>query len=107
MSSKSTTQQGQIKGMQELVNDFIHESIANLDRTEQSSDISACEMAETIIAYVQQFIAPEERIETDAHGTPSRAKPTHLPKPAPSAILLSSPSIRASVIANMLEVLPK
>ncbi|TAE21307.1 MAG: hypothetical protein EAZ92_17085, partial [Candidatus Kapaibacterium sp.] len=35
MSSKLSSQLAQIEEMQELVNDFIHESLANLERTEQ------------------------------------------------------------------------
>lgn len=174
--------------MQELVNDFIHESIANLDRTEQlveslgtddvwlieqnirilfrtfhtikgvagflqfavmqaltheaetlfdgirkrparqsepvlqaiyqafdciryiirevekyGSDISAREMAETIIAHVRQFIAPDERVDLDGNIISPRAKPIYIPKPAPSPLSLPRQPIRASDITFLRE----
>lgn len=179
MNSKSINRQGHRDEMQELVNDFIKESIANLDRTEHlvesfgtddvwiieknirilfrtfhtiqgiagfvqfaimqaltheaetlfdgirkrparqsepvlqaiyqafdgiryifrevakyGSDRSARKMAETIIAHIRQFTAPEKRI--DRNILLSRAKPLHIPNPAPRFRALPHPQIHTS-----------
>jgi two-component system chemotaxis sensor kinase CheA len=175
MSSKLSSQLAQIEEMQELVNDFIHESLANLERTEQlveslgtddiwlieqnirvlfrtfhsikgvagflqlavlqaltheaetlldgirkrpvrqseevlqtiyrafdgiraiiraveqhKTDVSTSEMADALIAHIQQFIMPDERIDLDGNVVPQHtplasAAKTDTPKDPPLA----------------------